>query len=166
MSNASVKVEEWVRNATDQEIIDVIKTSEPPEAIAVWTAIGKVDEDLIIRIHPHTAMRMVGLIKSEKFEAYRSHEEMLPDHAKAELVPASEPATGSLVETSDGVALCIDDKDPHFPACLKDGEVKSIPNFKMAQYYWVQPPPPPPKNPWEWRKNLLKIVQDRTKGES
>ena len=144
MSNTSVnsvKVEEWVRNATDQEIIDVIKTSEPPGALAVWTAVGRVDKDLTIRIHPQVSMEMVGLMKSEKFQAYRAHEEMLPDHAKAELVPASEPVIGSLVEVPDGVALCIDNKDPHFPACLRNGEVKSIPNFKMAQYYWVQPPP-------------------------
>jgi len=151
MSN--VKVDEWVRNATDQEIIDVINTSPAPEAAAVWSAIDRVDRDLIIRIHPQISMRMVGLINSEEFRRYSAHEKMMPDHAKAELVPGSEPSNGSLVETSDGFALCIDDKDSAFPVCLKDGEVKSITNFKMSQYYWVQPPPPPPKNPWEWRKN-------------
>jgi len=153
MDNVSIKVGEWVRNATDQEIIEVIKTSPPPEALTVWLTIGEVDSDLTQRIHPQIAPGLVGLVNSEKYKAYRSHEMMLPDHAKAELVPGSEPSNGSLVETSDGFALCIDDKDSAFPVCLKDGEVKSITNFKMSQYYWVQPPPPPPKNPWEWRKN-------------
>ena len=141
MDNVSIKVGEWVRNATDQEIIEVIKTSPPPEALTVWLTIGEVDSDLTQRIHPQIAPGLVGLVNSEKYKAYRSHEMMLPDHAKAELVPASEPVIGSLVEVPDGVALCIDNKDPHFPACLRNGEVKSIPNFKMAQYYWVQPPP-------------------------
>ena len=145
MSIVSVKVEEWVRNATDQEIINAINTSPAPEALAVWVATDRVDRDLTIRIHPHVSTRLVGLVKSEKFKAYSAHEEMLPDHAKAELVPASEPAIGSLVETSDGFALCIDDKHSAFPVCLKDGEVKPITNFKMAQYHWVQPPPAKPR---------------------
>lgn len=140
MSNVSVKVEEWVRNATDQEIIDAIKTSPPPEAAAVWNAASRVDTDLIYRIHPEISMRMVGLGNSEAFRRYSAHEKMMPDHAKAELVPGPEPAIGSLVETSDGFALCIDDKHSAFPVCLKDGETKPITNFKMAQYYWVQPP--------------------------
>jgi len=148
MSNINTVVEEWVRNATDQEIIDVIKTSPPPEALAVWLATDRVDNDLTQRIHPQIARVLPELINSEKYKAYREYEEMMPDYAQAEPVPASEPpAIGSLVETSDGFALCIDDKDSSFPVCLKDGEVKSIANFKMAQYYWVQPPP---KNPRRW----------------
>lgn len=140
MSNVETVIDEWVRNATDQEIIDVIKTSPPPEALAVWEASHRVDKYLTLRIHSQVSMAMVELVKSKKYKLYNAHEEMMPDHAKAELVPASEPDVGSLVETSDGFALCIDNKDPRFPVCLTGGEVKSIANFKMSQYYWVQPP--------------------------
>ena len=128
------KIEEWVDNATDQEIVAVMTGQNHRQGMALFGCLTRVDERRVVNIHRYISSQLVDWLTSEEFKAYLNHEEMLPKYAKAEFAPAATaPEVGSL----NGDALCIDNEDPAFPTYLKDGQLKPVLNYDLSQYQWA-----------------------------
>ena len=129
------KIEEWVDNATDQEIVAVMTGQNYRQGMALFGCLQRGDDvSRVVNIHRYISSQLVDWLTSEEFKAYMNHEEMLPEYAKAEFGPASAaPNVGSL----HGTALCIDNEDPAFPTYLKDGQLKPVLNYDLSQYQWA-----------------------------
>ena len=130
------KLQEWVDNATNQEIAAAFTDANHRQGTALWKELRN-DPERAAHIHRfrHVSQALVGWVQSEEFKVYQDHESMMPDHAKADFVPAATaPEIGSL---HGGNALVIDNEDIAFPTCLKNGEIAPILNFDLLQYQWV-----------------------------
>ena len=131
------KLQEWVDNATDQEIAAAMIDANHRQVSSLWKGLIN-DPERAIRLHKHYPkfpQALIGWAQSEEFKVYQDHESMMPEHAKADFVPAATtPEIGSL---HGGNALVIDNEDTTFPTCLKNGEIVPILNYDLLQYQWV-----------------------------
>ena len=129
------KIQEWVDNATDQEIVAMMTGQNHRQGMALFTCLQRGDDiSRVVSIHRHMGSRLVDWLTSEEFKAYQNHEEMLPEYAKAEFVPATTPPeVGSL----HGAALVVSNDDPAFPTCLKDTRLQPVLNYDLSQYQWA-----------------------------
>ena len=162
------KIEEWVDNATDQEIVTVMTGQNHRQGMALFGCLQRSgDTSRVVSIHQHISSRLVDWITSEEFKAYLNHEEMLPEYAKAEFAPASAaPKIGSL----HGDALVVSNEDPAFPTSLKDGQLKPVLNYDLSQYQWTPTAEEAKKSTHYELGNydaymLSEAWQKRTKGE-
>ena len=135
-----MSIEKWVANASDEEVVDMINHGDPNIVGYVWAALGTdkspASVDRMIRIHQRgVAIRVVGVINSKEYKAFKAHEKMLPDNFKAEIMAAAEPpVVGSLV---NGTHLCIDNEDAAFPICLANDKIRLVFNGELKQHYWA-----------------------------
>ena len=101
-------VKEWVDNASDDEIVDVILESEASVVLGLWSALSdsNANIDRTIRIHQRVSRRLVHVLTSETFKVYQNHEDLVPDHAKAQFTINESVSVGDLVgKVGDVVGL-------------------------------------------------------------
>ena len=176
------KIEEWVDNATDQEIVAVMTGQNHRQGMALWRCLQRGDDvSRVISIHRYVSSQIVDWLTSEEFKAYKNHEDMLPEYAKAEFTPA---ATAPKIGSLHGDALIVSNEDPAFPTCLKDAQLQPVLNFDLSQYQWAPTSEEAKeaehyelgnydaymlseawKDRIESRRQLSKAWQKRTKGE-
>ena len=129
------KIEEWVDNATDQEIVAMMTGQNHRQGIALWSCLQRGDDvSRVVSIHRYISSQLVDWVTSEEFKAYQNHEDMLPEYAKAEFAPA---ATAPKIGSLHGDALIVSNEDPAFPTCLKDAQLQPVLNFDLSQYQWA-----------------------------